>query len=231
MYVIAVFHSTTFVTTLWLRQLDRGLRWAFAYALPVCEQRTFLLIINTFICAVCGWIFTFWSYLVLLRTYRGLTIQCLDCAFKRSSWRWTRSRALRMAHTRPCARWATSARSVNVAHLARVTQIFLVILLRSRKHHRTGLSNFQRDRLLQLADMLGVSGAEGLTSTIRKYLKTDVISKKLTAAKKHMDIMAGSIVQAMGAGAPLQTAGAKGSRKACGIFNGKHDQNMTIFAC
>jgi hypothetical protein len=79
--------------------------------------------------------------------------------------------------------------------------------------------------------MLGVSGAEGLASAIRKYLKTDMISKKLTATKKHMYIMAGSIVQAMGAGTPLQTAGAKGSRKACGIFIGKHDQNMTIFTC
>jgi hypothetical protein len=57
--------------------------------------------------------------------------------------------------------------------------------------------------------MLGVSGAEGLASAIRKYLKTDMIFKKLTAAKKHMDIMAGSIVEAMGAGTPLQTAGAK----------------------
>jgi hypothetical protein len=70
-----------------------------------------------------------------------------------------------------------------------------------------------------LADMLGVSGAEGLASAIRKYLKTDMIFKKLTAAKKHMDIMAGSIVQAMG------------SREACGIFIGKYDQNMTIFTC
>jgi hypothetical protein len=56
-----------------------------------------------------------------------------------------------------------------------------------------------------------------------------MIFKKLTAAKKHMDIMAVSIVEAIGAGAPLQTAGAKGSREACGVFNGKYDQNMTIF--
>jgi hypothetical protein len=53
--------------------------------------------------------------------------------------------------------------------------------------------------------------------------------KKLTAAKKHTDIMAGSIVEAMGAGIPLQTAGAKGPREACGIFIGKYDQNVTIF--
>jgi hypothetical protein len=41
---------------------------------------------------------------------------------------------------------------------------------RSRKHHHIGLSNFQRDRLLQLADMLGILGAEGLASAIRKYI-------------------------------------------------------------
>jgi hypothetical protein len=37
---------------------------------------------------------------------------------------------------------------------------------RSRKRHQTGLNNFQRDRLLQLADTLGISGAEGLASAI-----------------------------------------------------------------
>jgi hypothetical protein len=101
---------------------------------------------------------------------------------------------------------------------------------KSRKRHRTGLSNFQRDRLFQLADMLDISGAGSLASAIRKYLETDLIfKKKLTAAKKHMDMMAGSIVEAIGTGIPLQTAGAKGSSEACGIFIGKHDQNMTVF--
>jgi hypothetical protein len=92
-----------------------------------------------------------------------------------------------------------------------------------------GLSNFQRDRLVQLADMLDISGTEGLTFAIRKYLQTGFIFQKLTAAKKHMDIMAGSIVEAMGTRTPLQTAGAKGSSEACGMFIVKHDQNMTIF--
>jgi hypothetical protein len=77
--------------------------------------------------------------------------------------------------------------------------------------------------------MLGISGAEGLASAIRKFLGTDMTCRKLTAAKKHMDIMAGSIVEAMGAGIPLQTAGAGGSSEACGISIGKHDENMTIF--
>jgi hypothetical protein len=100
---------------------------------------------------------------------------------------------------------------------------------RSRKRFQTGLSNFQRDRLFHLADILGISGAGGLASAIRKYLKTDLIFKNLTAAKKHMDIMAGSIVEAMESDTPLQIAGADGSSEACGIFVGKHNQNMKIF--
>ena len=100
---------------------------------------------------------------------------------------------------------------------------------RSRKRLQTGLSNFQRNRLLQLADMLDTSGAEGSAFAIRKYLKTDLIFKNLTAAKKHMDVMSKSIVEAMDAGTPLQIAGADGSSEACGIFVGKHSQNMKIF--
>jgi hypothetical protein len=77
--------------------------------------------------------------------------------------------------------------------------------------------------------LLDISGTEGLAFAIRKYLQTDLIFKKPTAAKKHMDIMAGSKVEAMGTDNPLHTAGEKGSSEACGIFIGKHDQNMTIF--
>jgi hypothetical protein len=80
-----------------------------------------------------------------------------------------------------------------------------------------------------LADLLCISGAEGLASAIRRYLKTDMTVKKPTAAKKYMHIMAGSIVDAIGAGTPLQTAGVEDSREACGIFIGDHDQKMTIF--
>lgn len=98
---------------------------------------------------------------------------------------------------------------------------------RSRKRLKTGLRNFQRDRLLQLADMLDKFCAERLAFSIRRYLQTDLIFKSLTAAKKHMDIMAGSIVGAMEAGTPLQIA--DGSSEACGIFVGKHDRNMKIF--
>jgi hypothetical protein len=100
---------------------------------------------------------------------------------------------------------------------------------RSRKRFQAGLSDFQRDRLLHLADILGIPGAGGLTSAIRKYLEIDAVFKKLTAAKKHMDIMAGSIVEAMEAGTPLQIAGARRSSEACGIFIGKQDQNLSIF--
>jgi hypothetical protein len=100
---------------------------------------------------------------------------------------------------------------------------------RSRKHLKTGLRNFQRDRLLHLADMLDMSCAERLAFLIRKYLRTDSTFKNLTAAKKHMDIMAGSIVEAMEVGTPLQIAGGDGSSEAYGIFVGKHNQNMKIF--
>jgi hypothetical protein len=100
---------------------------------------------------------------------------------------------------------------------------------RSLKRLKTGLRNFQRDRLLQLADMLDTLCAGRLACSLRKYLKTDLILKNPTAAKKHMDIMAGSIVEAMEAGTPLQIAGAYGSSKACGIFVGRHNQNMEIF--
>jgi hypothetical protein len=100
---------------------------------------------------------------------------------------------------------------------------------RSRKRLKTGLRNFQRDCLLQLADMLDTLCAERLAFSIRRYLQTDLIFKNLTAAKKHMDIMAGSIVEAIEAGTPLQIAGTDGSSEACGIFVGKHDQNMKIF--
>jgi hypothetical protein len=99
---------------------------------------------------------------------------------------------------------------------------------RSQKRYQTGLSNLQRDRLLQLADILGISGAGGLASAIRKYLETDTIFKKLTAAKKHMDIMAPSIVEALEAVTPLRIAGADSSSEACAIFVGKHNQNMKI---
>jgi hypothetical protein len=100
---------------------------------------------------------------------------------------------------------------------------------RSRKRSQAGLSDFQRDRLLHLADILGISGAGRLASAIRKYLEIDAVFTKLTAAKKHMDIMAGSIVEAMEAGTHLQVADADGSSEACAIFVGKHDQKMNIF--
>jgi hypothetical protein len=100
---------------------------------------------------------------------------------------------------------------------------------KSRKRRQIGLSNFQRDRLIQFADLLCISGAEGLASAIRRYLKTDMTVKKPTAAKKYMDIMAGSIVEAMGAGTPPHTVGVEKSREACAISIGDHDPEMTIF--
>jgi hypothetical protein len=100
---------------------------------------------------------------------------------------------------------------------------------RSWKCLQTGLSNFQRNRLFQLANLLDTSSAEGLAFAIRKYLKTDFIFKNLTVAKKHMDLMARSMVEAMEAGTPLQIAGVDGSSEVCGTFVGKCNQNIKIF--
>ena len=80
--------------------------------------------------------------------------------------------------------------------------------------------------LLQLADMLSTSGHEGLAATMRRYLEADVTSQKLTAAKKHMVIMGGSIVEATRTSKALQIAGTQGAEEAGGIFLGKHDPNM-----
>lgn len=77
--------------------------------------------------------------------------------------------------------------------------------------------------------MLGIASAEGLEPAIRKYLDTDIVIKRLTAAKRHMSIIAGSIVEAMGAITLLKTVGVEGSSETCGIFAGQHDQNMTKF--
>ena len=77
--------------------------------------------------------------------------------------------------------------------------------------------------------MLETLCAERLAFAIQKYLKTDLIIKNLTAAKKHIDIMARSIVEAMEAGTLLQIVGADGSGENCGIFVGKHNQSMKIF--
>jgi hypothetical protein len=80
--------------------------------------------------------------------------------------------------------------------------------------------------LLQLANMLSTSGDKGLAAAIRRYLEADVIFQKLTAAKKHMVIMGGSMTEAMRTGKPLQIAGTQGSGEAFGIIVGKHDPNM-----
>jgi hypothetical protein len=81
---------------------------------------------------------------------------------------------------------------------------------------------------LQLVDMLSTSGDEGLAAAIRRYLEADVTFQKLTAAKKHVVIMGGSIVEATRTGKALQIAGTQGSGEACGIFVGRHDPNMGI---
>lgn len=48
----------------------------------------------------------------------------------------------------------------------------------SQEHRRAGLSNYQRNHLL------GILRAKGLASMIRRYLKYDMLSEKLMAAKE-----------------------------------------------
>jgi hypothetical protein len=76
--------------------------------------------------------------------------------------------------------------------------------------------------------MLSISGDEGLAAAIRRYFEADVTFQKLTAAKKHMVVMGGWIVEDTRTGKALQIAGTQGSGEACGISVGKHDLNMGI---
>ena len=53
--------------------------------------------------------------------------------------------------------------------------------------------------------------------------------KKPTVAKRHMDIMAESVVEAIRTGVPLQTAGTRSSGDSCGVFVGVQDSSMGMF--
>ncbi|KAM0714666.1 hypothetical protein Q7P37_009964 [Cladosporium fusiforme] len=100
---------------------------------------------------------------------------------------------------------------------------------RSRKCHGPGLNDFQRDRLLQLAEVLRYSSRKFLAAKISSYLASDIRCPKLTPAKRHMDIMAECVVEAIRTGTPLQTAGTQSSISSCGIFVGIQDPNMGFF--
>ena len=99
----------------------------------------------------------------------------------------------------------------------------------SRKNHGFGLNDFQRDHISQLADVLRKSGCRMLAAEIERYLADDMIRKKPTAAKKHMDIMAESVVEAIRTGVPLQAAGTWSSGDSCGVFVGVQDSSMGMF--
>jgi hypothetical protein len=100
---------------------------------------------------------------------------------------------------------------------------------KSRKNHDFGLNDFQRDRLFQLADVLRKSSCRMLAADIERYLVDDMIREKPTAAKRHMDIMAESVVEAIRTGIPLQTAGTRSSGNSCGVFVGVQDSSMGMF--
>jgi hypothetical protein len=89
---------------------------------------------------------------------------------------------------------------------------------RSRKHHRTGLSNIQRDYLFHLTDVLRMSGEGSLAARLERYLETDLTLRKLSPAKRYMNKIAKLVVNAMRTGTPLRIAFSQTSRKACGVF-------------
>jgi hypothetical protein len=99
----------------------------------------------------------------------------------------------------------------------------------SRKNHGFGLKDFQRDRIAQLADVLRKSGCRMLAAEIERYLVDDMIRREPTAAKRHMDIMAKSVVESICTGVPLQTAGTRSSGSSCGVFVGVQDSSMGMF--
>ena len=68
-----------------------------------------------------------------------------------------------------------------------------------------------------------------LAAKIERYLVDDMIRKEPTAAKRHMDIMAESVVEAIRTDVPLQTAGARSSGSSCGVFVGVQDSSMGMF--
>jgi hypothetical protein len=68
-----------------------------------------------------------------------------------------------------------------------------------------------------------------LAAEIESYLAHDMIPREPTAAKRHMDIMAESVVEAIRTGIPLQTAGTRSSGNCCGVFVGVQDSSMGMF--
>jgi hypothetical protein len=99
----------------------------------------------------------------------------------------------------------------------------------SRKNHDFGLNDFQRDRIFQLADVLRKSRCWMLAAEMEKYLVDDMTRKKPTTAKRHMDIMAESVVEAIRTGVPLQTTETRSSGNSCGVFVGVQDSSMGMF--
>jgi len=100
----------------------------------------------------------------------------------------------------------------------------------SRKNHNFGLNDFQRDRTFQLADVLRKLRCWMLAAEMEKHLVDDVARKKPTVAKRHMDIMGESVVEATRTGVPLQTTETRSSGNSCGVFVGVQDSSMGMFA-
>jgi hypothetical protein len=100
---------------------------------------------------------------------------------------------------------------------------------RSQKSHQTGLKNLQRDYLFHLADVRRMSGEGLLAARFERYLEADMADRRLSLAKRYLNTMARSVVQAMRTGAPLRVAFARNSREACGVFVHIQSSSTEIF--
>ncbi len=101
----------------------------------------------------------------------------------------------------------------------------------SRKRHMLGLNNFQRDCLHQLACELQTctSSWESRAIEIGRYLDRDALELEPSPAKRYMDLMAESVVEAIRTHKPLHIAGTDMSARACGVFVGLHDSKLEVF--
>lgn len=102
-------------------------------------------------------------------------------------------------------------------------------LYQSRKRHCRGLNDFQRGCFLQLTETLREQGFNVLCSSIEAYLEADMTNARRTAAKRYMNLMADSVVEAIRVGTPLHVASSKHAPNSCGIFAGQWRHDAAIF--
>jgi len=98
-------------------------------------------------------------------------------------------------------------------------------------HSDTCSGNFQRDCLHQLLYELQTCslGWESPAKEIERYLERDALDMEPSPAKRHMDLMAESVVEVIRTGTPLEIAGTEKSAGACGVFVGLEDSRLGVY--